>query len=88
MVHHLLGAALEQIAVAPHRLLERIHHLRKNQVLRRNHVVQVVSQRLLKHIPLRLPILLATATSSLQSLASISGAILLVVDGMVLPLNC
>ena len=84
IVRHLFGEPLQQIMVVGHRLLEGIHYLGANQVLRRNHIVQVVSQRLFEYVPLRLPVLLGIATSSSQSLASISGAICLVIlDGMI-----
>jgi len=42
---HLFGETLQQIAVSGHRLLEGIHHLGAKQVLRRNHIAQVVNER-------------------------------------------
>jgi hypothetical protein len=53
---HLLGKTLQQITVASHRLLKSIHHLGANQVLGRNHVVQIERERLLENVPLGLPI--------------------------------
>ncbi|MGA8298758.1 MAG: hypothetical protein WB817_04705 [Terriglobales bacterium] len=58
VIGHLLGETLQQITVTSNRLLERIHDLGANQVLGRNHVVQVEPERLLQNMPLRLPILL------------------------------
>ena len=56
VIRHLLGETLQQVTVASHRLLEGIHHLGADQVLGRNHVVQVELERLLENMPLRLPI--------------------------------
>jgi len=56
VIRHLLGKSLQQVTVAGNRLLERIHHLWADQVLGWNHVVQVEAERLLQHMPLRLPI--------------------------------
>jgi hypothetical protein len=58
VIRHFLGETLQQVTVASHRLLEGIHHLGADQVLGRNHVVQVERKRLLENMPLRLPILL------------------------------
>lgn len=58
IIRHLLGETLQQVTVASNGLLESIHHLGANQVLGRNHVMQVEPERLLENIPLRLPILL------------------------------
>jgi hypothetical protein len=57
-IRHLLGETLQQVTIASNRLLEGIHHLGADQVLGRNHVVQVEPERLFENIPLRLPILL------------------------------
>jgi hypothetical protein len=56
LVRHLLGETIKQVTVSGHRLLEGIHHLRTDQVLGRNHVVQVELQRLLQNVPLRLAV--------------------------------
>jgi hypothetical protein len=58
VVRHLLGETLQQVTVASNRLLEGIHHRGADQVLGRNHVVQVERERLLENMPLGLPILL------------------------------
>src|SRR6202040_4201846 len=58
VIRHLLGETLQQVTIASNRLLEGIHHLGADQVLGRNHVVQVEPERLFENIPLRLPILL------------------------------
>jgi hypothetical protein len=54
---HLLGETLQQITVAGHRLLEGIHNRGANQMLGRNHIVQVELKRLFENMPLGLPIL-------------------------------
>jgi hypothetical protein len=56
VIGHLLGETLQQVSVASNRLLEGIHHLGADQVLGRNHVLQVEPERLLENMPLRLPI--------------------------------
>ena len=56
VIRHLLGETLQQVTVASNGLLEGVHHLRADQVLGRNHVVQVEGERLLKNMPLGLPI--------------------------------
>jgi hypothetical protein len=58
VLRHLLGETLQQVTVASDRLLEGIHHLGADQVLGRNHVVQVERERLLENMPFGLPILL------------------------------
>jgi hypothetical protein len=85
MFSHSLGEALQQIAVRGRRLLEGVHYLAVSHLFQRDDVVQIVGQCLLQHVPLRLPLRLAVATSSFQSLASMAGAIFLV--GMLAPLN-
>jgi hypothetical protein len=52
VIRHLLGETLQQVTVASNRLLEGIHHLGADQVLGRNHVVQVEPERLLENMPL------------------------------------
>jgi hypothetical protein len=64
VVRHLLGETLQQLTVASHGLLEGIHHLGTDQVLRRNYVVQIKRERLLEDMPLGLPVLLGNDTSS------------------------
>jgi hypothetical protein len=55
---HLLGETLQQVTIASNRLLEGVHPLGADQMLRRNHVVQIEPERLFENMPLRLPILL------------------------------
>jgi hypothetical protein len=57
VIRHLLCEALQQVTVASNRLLEGIHNFGADQVLGRNHVVEVERKRLLENMPLRLPIL-------------------------------
>jgi len=58
VIRHLLGETLEQVTVAGHRLLEGIHHLGADQVLRWDHIFQVELQRFLQNVPLRLAVTL------------------------------
>jgi hypothetical protein len=53
IIRHLLGETLQQVTVASNGLLEGIHHLGADQVLGRNHVVQVEPERLFENISLR-----------------------------------
>jgi hypothetical protein len=55
IIRYLLGKTLQQDTGASNRLLESIHHLGAEQVLGRNHVVQVERERLLENMPLGLP---------------------------------
>ena len=58
VIRHLFGETLQQVTVASNRLLEGVHHLGADQMLGRNHVVQIEPERLFENMPLRLPILL------------------------------
>jgi hypothetical protein len=58
VIRHLLGETLQQVTIASNRLLEGVHHLGADQMLRRNHDVQIEPERLFENMPLRLPILL------------------------------
>jgi len=55
--YHLSGKAFEQLAIALNGLLEGSHDLRANQMLGRDNVMQIVSQRLFQHITLGLAVL-------------------------------
>src|ERR1700688_743536 len=52
----LLGKTVKQVAVGGNRLFEGIHNLATDQVLRRNHVLQVELQSFFQHVPLRLAV--------------------------------
>jgi hypothetical protein len=56
VIRHLLGEKLQQITIASNRPVEGIHHLGADQVLERNHIVQIELESLLENMPLRLPI--------------------------------
>ena len=69
VVRHLLRETLEQVAVLGNRLLESIHHFAPNQVLRRNHIMQIEPQSLLENMPLGLPILLGNRNEFIVELS-------------------
>ena len=77
IIRHLLGETLQQVTIASNRLLEGIHHLGADQVLGRNHVVQVERERLFENIPLRLPILLGNRNELIVELGVDLGSELL-----------
>src|SRR5260370_40472862 len=61
---------LQQVTIADHRLLESIHHFRPDQVLGRNHIVQIEPERILQNMPLGLPILLSNRNKFIVELKS------------------
>lgn len=54
----------QQVTVAGHGLFEGVHYLGANQMLRRNHVLEIVGYCLFEHVARRLPVLLCNGDPS------------------------